>query len=38
MTKNVKLEINNTGFVDIPCNETITLIFESEREMSCASI
>lgn len=23
MTKNVKLEINNTGFVDIPCNETI---------------
>lgn len=23
MAKNVKLEINNTGFVDIPCNETI---------------
>lgn len=23
MTKNVKLEINNTGFVDISCNETI---------------
>lgn len=23
MTKNVKLEINNTRFVDIPCNETI---------------
>lgn len=23
MTKNVKLEINNTGFVDIPCNETM---------------
>lgn len=23
MVKNVKLEINNTGFVDIPCNETI---------------
>lgn len=23
MTKNVKLEINNTGFVDIPCNKTI---------------
>lgn len=23
MTKNVKLEINNTGFIDIPCNETI---------------
>ena len=23
MTKNVKLEINNTGFVYIPCNETI---------------
>lgn len=23
MTKNVKSEINNTGFVEIPCNETI---------------
>jgi len=23
MTKNIKLEINNTGFVDISCNETI---------------